>query len=71
MRPKTIGKVVQFMIGGDVADESVVFGSRIEQDDNVARVEVLVQAEGESWWIPMTTIQPQECDLPSCIRWKA
>jgi hypothetical protein len=59
------------MIGGDVADESVVFGSRIEKDDNVASVEVLVRAEGESWWIPMTTIQPQECDLPSCIRWKA
>lgn len=71
MRPRAIGREVQFMIGGDVADESVVFGSRIEKDDNVAHVEVLVQAEGESWWIPMTTIQPQECDLPSCIRWKA
>ena len=71
MRPRAIGRKVQFMIGGDVADESVVFGSRIEKDDNVASVEVLVQAEGESWWIPMTTIQPQECDLPSCIRWKA
>lgn len=71
MRPKAIGKAVQFMIGGDVACESVVFGSRIEKDDNVARVEVLVHAEGESWWIPMQTIQPQECELPSCIRWKA
>jgi len=71
MRPRAIGRKVQFMIGGDVADESVVFGSRIEKDDNVASVEVLVRAEGESWWIPMTTIQPQECDLPSCIRWKA
>ena len=59
------------MIGGDVADESVIFGSRIEQDDNVARVEVLVKSEGQNWWIPMQTIQPQECDLPSCIRWKA
>jgi|14BtaG_2_1085337.scaffolds.fasta_scaffold10834_8 hypothetical protein len=71
MRPKTIGKVVQFMIGGDVADESVVFGSRIEQDDNVARVEVLVKSEGQNWWIPMQTIQPKECDTASCIRWKA
>jgi len=71
MRPKAIGREVQFMIGGDVADESVVFGSRIEKDGNVARAEVLVKSEGQNWWIPMQTIQPQECDLPSCIRWKA
>lgn len=71
MRPKTIGKQVEFMIGGDVADESVVLGSRIEQDSNVSRVEVLVQAEGENWWVPMDTIQPQNSELPSCIRWKA
>lgn len=71
MRPRAIGRKVQFMIGGDVADESVVFGSRIEKDDNVASVEVLVLAEGESWWIPMSTIQPHDCDTASCIRWKA
>ena len=71
MRPKAIGREVQFMIGGDVADESVVFGSRIEKDGNVARAEVLVKSEGQNWWIPMQTIQPQECELPSCIRWKA
>lgn len=70
MRPRAIGKAVEFLIGGDVADESVVFGSRIEQDNGVARVEVLVHCEGESWWIPMQTIQPHTSDLPSCIRWK-
>ena len=71
MRPRAIGREVQFMIGGDVADESVVFGSRIEKDGNVARAEVLVKSEGQNWWVPMQTIQPKGCDLPSCIRWKA
>ncbi|MFZ8957499.1 MAG: hypothetical protein ACO2ZE_10645 [Pseudohongiellaceae bacterium] len=71
MRPKTIGKVVQFMIGGDVAEESVVFGSRIEQESDVLSLEVLVKSEGQNWWIPLSTIQPAKCDTASCIRWKA
>lgn len=71
MRPKTIGKVVQFMIGGDVAEESVVFGSRFAHEGNLALLEVLVKSEGQNWWIPMNTIQPEECDTASCIRWKA
>ena len=71
MRPKTIGKVVQFMIGGDVAEESVVFGSRLSHDDTLALFEVLVKSEGQNWWIPMNTIQPAKCDTASCIRWKA
>jgi len=71
MRPKTRGKVVQFMIGGDVAEESVVFGSRIEQESNVLSLEVLVKSEGQNWWIPFSTIQPKACSTASCIRWKA
>ena len=71
MRTKTIGKVVQFVVGGDVAEESVVFGSRIEHEGNLAQLAVLVKSEGENWWIPMNTIQHEYCDLPSCIRWKA
>ena len=71
MRPKTIGKVVQFMIGGDVAEESVVFGSRIERESNVLSLEVLVKSEGQNWWIPFKTIQPRACSTASCIRWKA
>ena len=71
MRPNTIGKVVQFMIGGDVAEESVVFGSRLSHEGNLALLEVLVKSEGQNWWIPMNTIQPKACSTASCIRWKA
>ena len=59
------------MIGGDVAEESVVFGSRIEQESNVLSLEVLVKSEGQNWWIPFSTIQPKACNTASCIRWKA
>lgn len=71
MRQRLIGRVVQFLVGADVVDESIVYGSRIQRYENSTWYEVAVNAEGDTWWIPVHTIQPANTELPSCIRWAA
>jgi len=62
-----IGKTVEFWIGGAVADTAVVQGVR--SNHKMWCREVLVKAEGENWWVPVTTIQPADNHSPSAIVW--